>query len=204
MTRIGMARRALGRIGLYATLAVGLAFTTVAHADFDPGWYLGAGAGLYNLTEVDDAVPSQLRSESAVGSQIFGGYQYKFIALEAGYWYFNKLSGTSGGISDEVQLDGWFGRGLLMFPFEFSPTTSVAVFGGGGAQKWHIDETQRDNTVTPTARTKNSYSEDGTSVTAGVWIRGRHAATRLAYELFTFKDSDNEISMWSINFIYHF
>jgi len=180
-----------------------MAFTMVARADFDPGWYLGAGAGLYNLTEVDDAVPSQLRSESAVGSQIFGGYQYKFIALEAGYWYFNKLSSTSGGIRDEVQLDGWFGRGLLMFPFDFSPTTSVAVFGGGGAQKWHIDTRSRDEN-TNTFLLKDSDSEDGKSVTAGVWIRGRHAATRLAYELFKFKDSDNEISMWSINFIYHF
>jgi len=203
MTRTGMARRALGRIGLYATLAVGLAFTTVARADFDPGWYIGAGAGLYNFTEVDTDVPSVLRGESAVGQQLFGGYQYKYIALEAGYWYFNKLSGSSGGIRDQIQMDGWFGRGLLMFPFEFSPKTSVAVFAGGGAQKWHIDYTSRDEN-TNTFLAKDSYSNDGTSITTGVWIRGRNAATRLAYEVFSFKDSDSEITMWSINFIYHF
>lgn len=203
MTSTGVATRALRRIGMWAVLAVGFSVSTVARAEFNPGWYIGGGVGLYNFTEVDDAVPSQIRGESAIGSQLFGGYQYKYIALETGYWYFNKLSGQSGGVKDQLQMDGWFGRGLLMFPFEFSPTTSIAVFGGGGAQKWHIDATSRDTTAN-TIIAKDSFSEDGTSVTAGLWIRGRNAATRLAYELFTFKDDDSEISMWSINFIYHF
>ena len=203
MTRTRLARRALGRFGLYSTFAFSMAFAPTAHAEFDPGWYIGGGAGLYTFTEVTSTVPSQLRGESAVGQQIFGGYQLKFIALEAGYWYFNKLSGTSGGIEDRFQMDGWFGRGMLMLPFEYSPSTSIAIFGGGGAQNWKVDTESRDKTA-GTIISKNSFSQDGTSIIGGIWIRGQHASTRLEYEVFSIKDSDDEIGIWTINFVYNF
>lgn len=92
------------RLGLSAFAALALTAAMAAHADVQPGFYMGAGAGATKLD--DDSFGDIDLDDSDTGFKVFGGYSFnQNFAVEASYFDFGEASGSFEDFVGTVNFD---------------------------------------------------------------------------------------------------
>jgi OOP family OmpA-OmpF porin len=92
------------RLALSAFAALALTAAMAAHADVQPGFYMGAGFGSTKID--DDGFDGIDFDDSDTGFKVFGGYSFnQNFAIEAAYFDLGEASGTFDDLGDTVNFD---------------------------------------------------------------------------------------------------
>jgi OOP family OmpA-OmpF porin len=126
------------RLGLSVFAALGLTAGMAAHADVQPGFYMGAGFGTTKVG--DDAFGSSV-DDSDTGFKVFGGYDFnQNFAVEVSYFDLGEASGSFEDI-DFGRID--FDAGISGFSASAVGTLPVSdmfsVFAKLGFASYDVD-----------------------------------------------------------------
>jgi opacity protein-like surface antigen len=175
------------------------AFTGVAHADNDSGFYAGAGVGQFNvnindISDVDNAV--EKLDDSDTSWKAFVGWRFNpFISLEAAYIDFGKpgdnfnATGTSGNYELGVS-------GFAPYVVGTLPLGPIELFAKLGYYYYDVDV--KVNIDQPTAPDiDSSHSKSDVIYGAGVGITlFEHLNARLEYERLDSTDLSSPDALW--------
>lgn len=180
---------------LLPMLAVGLlcavAAPTAALAGAETGFYLGAGAGMSSVGDLDSDLGNVSFDEDDFGWKAFGGFNFGWIpfldlAVEGGYVNFGEPDKNA----LEVDVDGWDVFGVV--GGKIGP---IGLFGKAGVINWDAD----------VSSTGGSASDDGTDPAYGVGLRFQIMSLqiRAEYEYFDV-DSVDDVSLLSASVAWTF
>jgi opacity protein-like surface antigen len=175
------------------------AFTGVAHADNEKGFYVGAGVGQFNvdindISDVDNAV--EKLDDSDTSWKAFAGWRFNpYISLEADYIDFGKpgdnfnATGTSGNYELAVS-------GFAPYLIGTLPLGPVELFGKVGYYYYDVDV--KVNIDQPTAPDiDSSHSKEDIVYGVGVGITlFEHLNARLEYERLDSTELDSPDGLW--------
>lgn len=174
-------------IGMLGTLAL----PVTAMAGAETGFYLGAGAGMASIGDLDSDLGNVDFDEDDLGWKVFGGYNFGWIpfldlAVEGGYVDFGEADGNQ----IKVEADGWDVFGLV--GGKLGP---IGVFGKAGVINWDADA----------STALGNASDDGTDPAYGIGVRFQlfSLQVRGEYEFFDV-DSADDVSLLSASVVWTF
>src|SRR5688572_29302967 len=103
--RITFGRPALGGFAISGLAAMGLMMSAAAHAEREPGFYVGAGVGSGTLDfDQNDFTVAGL-DDSDTAFKVYGGYTFnEFISVEAAYIDAGEPTEKINGVSLQFDL----------------------------------------------------------------------------------------------------
>ncbi|MCH8543104.1 MAG: MBG domain-containing protein [Alcanivorax sp.] len=176
------------------------------------GWYLGGAVG-WAMTDVnaddieqrlaDEGIPgtATVDDEDRLGWKLFGGYSWRYLALEGGFVELGEittgLAGTGPVTIDQLRgIPAASGNGveaalLLRYPF----TERLTGYLRGGALRWETEYSLAGD----------SKTFSGTDATFGAglqWALGQHWLARVSWDRYTVEEDDTDLV--GLGLIYRF
>lgn len=142
--RITLGRSALRGFAMSGVAAMGLAMSVAAHAEREPGFYLGAGVGQGTLDfdDTDFTIAGVDDSDTAV--KVYAGYTFnEFISLEAAYFDAGQPTEQIDSVTLQFDLSAVNVSVIGHLPL----TESFELFGKAGLASYDYDAETRVNGV---------------------------------------------------------
>jgi opacity protein-like surface antigen len=159
--------------------------STAAFADNDSGFYVGVGAGQFNL-ESDDTV--DFEGDDTV-YKVFAGYRFsKFIGVELDYIDLGNPGDQGSNFSFESEINGFAPYFIVTLPLG-----PIEAFGRVG---YYFYDIETSGTFAGVAASVDDSSEELVyGVGVGLTLFD-HLHARLEYEFFDIEDTDSANAVW--------
>jgi outer membrane immunogenic protein len=161
--------------------------STAAFAENDSGFYLGAGAGQFNV-ETDDISSSTFEGDDTV-YKVFAGYRFSpYIGIELDYIDLGAPSDTIGNINLEAEINGFAPYFIVTLPLG-----PIEAFGRVGYYFYNVDIKGSAGAIA----TSFDDSAEDLVYGAGLGITlFEHLHARLEYEFFDIEDTESANAVW--------
>jgi len=134
--RIALRRSAMGGFAMSGLAALGLALSGAAHAQRQPGFYLGAGVGQGTLDFDDTDFTVAGVDDSDTAFKVFAGYTFnEFVSLEVAYFDAGQPTEQLGAFALQFDLSAVNLSLIGHLPL----TDSVELFGKAGLASYDYD-----------------------------------------------------------------
>ena len=186
------------RLGLSAFAALALTAAMAAHADSQPGFYMGAGFGTTKLD--DDSFDGVDFDDSDTGFKVFGGYSFNpYFAVEASYFDLGEAGGNFddivGPISFDVGVSGFGASAVGVLPV----SDMFSVFAKLGYATYDVDA---HVSISGLGSGSDSQSESDMTYGIGGAMSFGQFGVRLEYEAIDVDAGD--ANMLSLSGVYRF
>lgn len=146
--RITLGKSAIGGFAMSGLAAMGLMTSVAAHAEREPGFYLGAGVGSGTLDFDDTDFTVAGVDDSDTAFKVYAGYTFnQFISLEAAYFDAGQPTEQIGSFAIQFDLSAVNVSVIGHLPL----TETFELFGKAGLASYDYDaETRFNGTVVDT------------------------------------------------------
>jgi len=161
--------------------------STAAFAENDSGFYVGVGAGNFNI-EADDVDIGDFEGDDTV-YKLFAGYRFsKFISVELNYIDLGNPGDQGSNFSFETEINGFAPYFIVTLPLG-----PIEAFGRVGYYFYDIE------TSGSFAGVSQSFSDSSEELVYGLGVGLTlfdHLHARLEYEFFDIEDTDSANAVW--------
>lgn len=161
--------------------------STSAYADNDRGFYVGVGAGQFNV-EIESVNRQSFDADDTV-YKVFGGFRFnKFISVELDYIDLGNPGDSGSNFSFESQV-----KGFAPYVIGTIPLGPIEAFGRVG---YYVYDVEKNGNFSGAVASTNDSAED---LVYGVGVGMAffdHLTTRLEYEFFDIEDTKSANAVW--------
>jgi OOP family OmpA-OmpF porin len=170
----------------FAALLLALVSTS-AFADNDRGFYVGVGAGQFNV-EIESVNRQSFDADDTV-YKVFGGFRFnKFISVELDYIDLGNPGDSGSNFSFESKI-----KGFAPYVIGTIPLGPIEAFGRVG---YYFYDVETSGNLAGFNASVDDHSED---LVYGVGVGMAffdHLTTRLEYEFFDIEDTESANAIW--------